>query len=91
VIAAGFDGGSPKHKPIEAQRKEQAVERPASPLPPAASTMPTVTSRYGPPASAGIRGGSAGAGSAGSSNGGHVRRTVEIDDDELDVPDFLKN
>ena len=44
---------------------------------------PTVTSRYGPPASAGIRAGS------GATNGGHVRRTVELDD-ELDIPDFLK-
>jgi cell division protein FtsZ len=87
VIAAGFDGGAPKHKPAEQQRREQAAERQHSALlPPAGSTTPTVTSRYGPPASAGIRGGSSG---AGASNGGHVRRTVEIDE-ELDVPDFLK-
>jgi cell division protein FtsZ len=83
VIAAGFDGGAPKHKPAEQQRREQGGERPPAPLPPAGSTTPTVTSRYGPPASAGARGGS------GTTNGGHVRRTVELDD-ELDVPDFLK-
>ena len=83
VIAAGFDGGAPKHKPAEQQRREQGGERPPAPLPPAGSTTPTVTSRYGPPASAGARGG------AGTTNGGHVRRTVELDD-ELDVPDFLK-
>jgi cell division protein FtsZ len=83
VIAAGFDGGAPKHKPAEQQRREQGGERPPAPLPPAGSTTPTVTSRYGPPASAGVRGG------AGTTNGGHVRRTVELDD-ELDVPDFLK-
>ena len=64
-------------------RREQGGERPPAPLPPAGSTTPTVTSRYGPPASAGARGG------AGTTNGGHVRRTVELDD-ELDVPDFLK-
>jgi cell division protein FtsZ len=87
VIAAGFDGGAPKHKPAEQQRREQPAERQHSaPLPPAGSTTPTVTSRYGPPASAGIRGGSSG---SGGSNGGHVRRTVEIDE-ELDIPDFLK-
>jgi cell division protein FtsZ len=86
VIAAGFDGGAPKHKPAEQQRREQAAERQHSaPLPPAGSTTPTVTSRYGPPATAGLRGGSAGS----SNGGGHVRRTVEIDE-ELDVPDFLK-
>jgi cell division protein FtsZ len=85
VIAAGFDGGAPKHKPVEQQRREQAAERPAAPLPPIGSTTPTVTSRYGPPANAGIRGGSAGS----SNGGGHVRRTVELDE-ELDVPDFLK-
>jgi cell division protein FtsZ len=84
VIAAGFDGGAPKHKPVEQQRREQGAERPPAPLPPAGSTTPTVTSRYGPPANAGVRGGS-----AGTSNGGHVRRTVELDD-ELDIPDFLK-
>jgi len=83
VIAAGFDGGAPKHKPAEQQRREQGGERPPAPLPPAGSTTPTVTSRYGPPANAGARGGS------GTTNGGHVRRTVELDD-ELDVPDFLK-
>jgi cell division protein FtsZ len=83
VIAAGFDGGAPKHKPAEQQRREQGGERPPAPLPPAGSTTPTVTSRYGPPATAGARGGS------GTTNGGHVRRTVELDD-ELDVPDFLK-
>jgi cell division protein FtsZ len=83
VIAAGFYGGAPKHKPAEQQRREQGGERPPAPLPPAGSTTPTVTSRYGPPASAGVRGG------AGTTNGGHVRRTVELDD-ELDVPDFLK-
>ncbi len=83
VIAAGFDGGAPKHKPAEQQRREQGGERPPAPLPPAGSTTPTVTSRYGPPANAGARGG------AGTTNGGHVRRTVELDD-ELDVPDFLK-
>jgi cell division protein FtsZ len=84
VIAAGFDGGSPKHKPIDAPRRETPAA-PAVP-PPSASTTPTVTSRYGPPATSGARGGSAGAGIAA---GGHVRRTVEIDE-ELDVPDFLK-
>jgi len=83
VIAAGFDGGAPKHKPVEQQRREQGAERPAAPLPPAGSTTPTVTSRYGPPASTGVRGGS------GTTNGGHVRRPVELDE-ELDVPDFLK-
>ena len=83
VIAAGFDGGAPKHKPADQQRREQGGERPPAPLPPAGSTTPTVTSRYGPPANAGARGGS------GTTNGGHVRRTVELDD-ELDVPDFLK-
>jgi cell division protein FtsZ len=82
VIAAGFDGGAPKHKPADQQRREHAAERQPAPLPPAGSTTPTVTSRYGPPANAGVRGGSA-------TNGGHVRRTVELDD-ELDVPDFLK-
>src|SRR3569832_1981665 len=48
VIAAGFDGGAPKHKPAEQQRREQAAERPerSAPLPPAGSTTPTVTSRY---------------------------------------------
>jgi cell division protein FtsZ len=87
VIAAGFDGGAPKHKPVEAQRRDPAPERiPGGPVPPIGSTMPTVTSRYGPPATAGARGGSAGSGVNG---GGHVRRTVELDD-ELDVPDFLK-
>ena len=55
VIAAGFDGGAPKHKPVEQQRREQAAERPPAPLPPAGSTTPTVTSRYGPPANAGAR------------------------------------
>src|SRR6185312_6303682 len=65
VIAAGFDGGAPKHKPAEQQRREQGGERPPAPLPPAGSTTPTVTSRYGPPASAGARGG------AGTTNGGH--------------------
>ncbi|HEY7104388.1 MAG TPA: cell division protein FtsZ [Mycobacteriales bacterium] len=83
VIAAGFDGGAPKHKPAEQQRREQGAERPPAPLPPVGSTTPTVTSRYGPPANAGIRGG------AGTTNGGHVRRTVELDE-ELDIPDFLK-
>jgi cell division protein FtsZ len=83
VIAAGFDGGAPKHKPAEQQRREHGAERPPAPLPPVGSTTPTVTSRYGPPANAGVRGGS------GGTNGGHVRRTVELDD-ELDVPDFLK-
>ena len=58
VIAAGFDGGAPKHKPVEQQRREQGAERPPAPLPPAGSTTPTVTSRYGPPANAGVRGGS---------------------------------
>jgi cell division protein FtsZ len=98
VIAAGFDGGSPKHKPVESQRKDPApAERSATPAPMThslGSTTPTVTSRYGPPASAGTRGGSAAShGSAGShgsgGSGGHVRRTVELDE-ELDVPDFLK-
>jgi cell division protein FtsZ len=84
VIAAGFDGGAPKHKPVEQQRREQGFERPPAPIPPASATTPTVTSRYGPPANAGVRGGG-----FGTSNGGHVRRTVELDDD-LDVPDFLK-
>jgi cell division protein FtsZ len=87
VIAAGFDGGSPKHKPIEAQRRDPAPAG-GSPLPPSASTTPTVTSRYGPPATASPRGGSAGS-SGLSSNGGHVRRAVELDE-ELDIPDFLK-
>jgi cell division protein FtsZ len=92
VIAAGFDGGAPKHKPVEAQRRDAAAERASErygtgPLPPAGSTTATVTSRYGPPAGAGTRGGSAG--SSGSNGGGHVRRTVELDE-ELDVPDFLK-
>jgi len=81
VIAAGFDGGSPKHKPAEVYRREPA---PAAPVtPPPMSSAATVTSRYGPPATSGLRGGSAGSG------GGHVRRTVELDED-LDVPDFLK-
>jgi cell division protein FtsZ len=84
VIAAGFDGGSPKHKPIEAPRKETPPAAPAVP-PPSPSNTPMVTSRYGPPATSGARGGSAGSSSA----GGHVRRPVELDE-ELDVPDFLK-
>ncbi len=58
VIAAGFDGGAPKHKPAEQQRREHGAERPPAPLPPVGSTTPTVTSRYGPPANAGVRGGS---------------------------------
>jgi cell division protein FtsZ len=87
VIAAGFDGGSPKHKPVEPQRKETP---PAPPNPqPLSSTTPTVTSRYGPPATSGLRGGSAGSSGSGGSSGGHVRRPVELDE-ELDVPDFLK-
>jgi cell division protein FtsZ len=85
VIAAGFDGGSPKHKPIESPRKETAPATPAVPQ----SAMPMVTSRYGPPATSGARGGSAGSGAGSSAGGGHVRRAVELDE-ELDVPDFLK-
>jgi cell division protein FtsZ len=82
VIAAGFDGGSPKHKPAEPPRRE------APPIQQPPPQSATVTSRYGPPATpGGARGGSAGSGGAG---GGHVRRTVEHDED-LDIPDFLKS
>jgi cell division protein FtsZ len=84
VIAAGFDGGAPKHKPAEPPRRESAPAN--NPTPPVTSSTATVTSRYGPPASPSARGGSAGSGGHG---GGHVRRQVEADED-LDVPDFLK-
>jgi len=80
VIAAGFDGGSPKHKPAETQRR--ADPPPSVPTTPA---TPTVTSRYGPPAYAPAPS----ARSAPSGSNGHVRRTVELDED-LDIPDFLK-
>ena len=91
VIAAGFDGGSPKHKPVEAQRKEQAASARAGPLPPAARPCPTVTSRYGPPASAGDpRRQRRRRRRPAAPTAATCRRTVEIDDDELDVPDFLK-
>jgi cell division protein FtsZ len=78
VIAAGFDGGSPKHKPAEPPRR---AESPATPT----ATTPTVTSRYGPPATSPppLRS------PAPAGANGHVRRTVELDED-LDVPDFLK-
>ncbi|MFL6129788.1 MAG: cell division protein FtsZ, partial [Mycobacteriales bacterium] len=81
VIAAGFDGGSPKHRPADAP----ARERPAATIP-STPAMPTVTSRYGPPATSAqppLRPPSP----AGAN--GHVRRKVELDDD-LDIPDFLK-
>ena len=82
VIAAGFDGGAPKHRPAVEPKREQPPSVPTTPA------TATVTSRYGPPAT------SAAAPQPSSrpapSNGsGHVRRPVEIDED-LDIPDFLK-
>ena len=81
VIAAGFDGGAPKHKPADPPRRAD----PPPPSVPTTPATPTVTSRYGPPVPAPAPPGR----SAPSGSNGHVRRTVELDE-ELDIPDFLK-
>ena len=81
VIAAGFDGGAPKHRPADAPPRERPV-----PTVPTTPATPTVTSRYGPPATSAPPRTPAPAASNGH---GHVRRAVELDED-LDVPDFLK-
>jgi cell division protein FtsZ len=81
VIAAGFDGGAPKHRPADAPPRERTA-----PSIPATPAMPTVTSRYGPPATAGPASPSR---SVPSGSNGHVRRPVGLDE-ELDIPDFLK-
>ena len=92
VIAAGFDGGQPKHKPAEPRRVEAAPPAPARQYGGdgygsggSYATHPTH------PASAPARSnGSAAAPARPAPIGtGHVRRPVELEDD-LDIPDFLK-
>jgi cell division protein FtsZ len=93
VIAAGFDGGQPKHKPVEPRRAE--------PAPPAS---PYATGHNYPPAPAGHGSGSgrasgsnghAGApaaapGRSAGFSGGNGHRSDDYSD-ELDIPDFLKS
>jgi cell division protein FtsZ len=93
VIAAGFDGGQPKHKPVEPRRAE-----------PAPPPSPYATGHNYPPAPAGHGSGSgrasgsnghAGApaaapGRSAGFSGGNGRRSDDYSD-ELDIPDFLKS
>jgi len=79
VIAAGFDGGQPKHRPTPAARAESPAtaspyqsSSPYAPAPAVSRSLPAPPMARAAPAPTG--------------NG---RRPVELDDD-LDIPEFLK-
>jgi cell division protein FtsZ len=91
VIAAGFDGGQPKHKPAEPRRAEPAA--PASPYTASHSYPPSPASAGGMSGRAGGANGSGAAPTAGRSagfTGGNGHRSDDFSD-ELDIPDFLKS
>jgi cell division protein FtsZ len=77
VIAAGFDGGQPKHKPAEPRRAET----------PAPATQ--YTGGYSQPAARSGVGAVPASRSAAGYTGGNGHRPDDYD--ELDVPDFLKS
>jgi cell division protein FtsZ len=77
VIAAGFDGGQPKHRPAEPRRAEPAPASPYASASPYAATLHPGRSVPGPlPA-------------ARPAPPGNGRRPADLDDD-LDIPEFLK-
>jgi cell division protein FtsZ len=97
VIAAGFDGGAPARRTATTNRRSaDAYVPPVPPEPPAAVPGPALQ-----PAGVGA-GGYASAGNGYAAGNGHAepaphsteparpRRTIVFEDDELDVPDFLK-
>jgi cell division protein FtsZ len=95
VIAAGFDGGQPKHKPADPRRVEAAPPAPARQYGgDGYGSGGSYAAHPTHPASAPARSNGSTAASASPARPapigtGHVRRPVEHEDD-LDIPDFLK-
>jgi cell division protein FtsZ len=88
VIAAGFDGGQPKHKPAEPRRAEPAP--PVSPYS-ASTSYPSNQAGAGAGRASGSNGAATPAAAPGRSAGyGNGYRSDDYSD-ELDVPDFLKS
>jgi cell division protein FtsZ len=97
VIAAGFDGGAPGRRTATTSRRTTEAYAPADP-PPTPSLQPAgvgagsagVTYDATPTGNGHQSGNGHGNGSARPSEPARPRRTIVFEDDELDVPDFLK-
>ncbi len=97
VIAAGFDGGAPGRRTTTTTRRTTEAYVPSDPAPPP-SLQPAgvgagsagVTYDATPAGSGHQSGNGHGNGSARPSEPARPRRTIVFEDDELDVPDFLK-
>ena len=97
VIAAGFDGGAPGRRTTTTTRRTTEAYAPSDPAPPP-SLQPAgvgagsagVTYDATPAGNGHQSGNGHGNGSARPSEPARPRRTIVFEDDELDVPDFLK-
>ncbi len=97
VIAAGFDGGAPGRRTTTTTRRTTEAYAPSEPAP-APSLQPAgvgagsagVTYDATPAGNGHQSGNGHGNGSARPSEPSRPRRTIVFEDDELDVPDFLK-
>ena len=97
VIAAGFDGGAPGRRTTTTSKRSTEAYAPSEPAP-APSLQPAgvgagsagVTYDATPAGNGHQSGNGHGNGSACPSEPVRPRRTIVFEDDELDVPDFLK-
>jgi cell division protein FtsZ len=102
VIAAGFDGGAPARRTTATSRRSAeayaSAEPPAAPAP---SLQPAGVGAGGTGSTSATYGAGATSGNGYAAGNGHAdagprsepvrpRRTIVFEDDELDVPDFLK-
>ena len=96
VIAAGFDGGMPKRRdqtspPCVATQDAAAAHRPGHPASAGVGWRHRRRDdRGGAPSSPGRQGGRPAAGSAAEATGRQPRAIPFDDNDDLDIPDFLK-